>query len=195
MILANGCNITKSEKFKGVWILSVPTVCLKLLQEHIFPYYLHNNNGCKTWVCVCLWMCLNLCVLACLSLYMLVFVCVCVCVCVCLCLCLCVRVMSSGVLVHCSSWRSDMLAHIMIATCGSASMGVCWYLDPCLKPRRSRTRWGFMVMTEICMLAHNSVWKILIFCILLAFCSNTLPRFHLLTLVTYINWKILVNFK
>ncbi len=27
MILANGCNITKSEKFKGVWILSVPTVC------------------------------------------------------------------------------------------------------------------------------------------------------------------------
>ncbi len=28
MILANGCNITKSEKIKGVWILSVPTVCL-----------------------------------------------------------------------------------------------------------------------------------------------------------------------
>ncbi len=28
MILANGCNITKSEKFKGVWILSVPTVCV-----------------------------------------------------------------------------------------------------------------------------------------------------------------------
>ncbi len=26
MILANGCNITKSETFKGVWILSVPTV-------------------------------------------------------------------------------------------------------------------------------------------------------------------------
>ncbi len=26
MILANGCNITKSEKFKGVWILSIPTV-------------------------------------------------------------------------------------------------------------------------------------------------------------------------
>ncbi len=26
MNLANGCNITKSEKFKGVWILSVPTV-------------------------------------------------------------------------------------------------------------------------------------------------------------------------
>ncbi len=30
MILANGCNITKSEKFKGVWILSVPTVYLNL---------------------------------------------------------------------------------------------------------------------------------------------------------------------
>ncbi len=28
MILANGCNITKSEKFKGVWILSVPSVCM-----------------------------------------------------------------------------------------------------------------------------------------------------------------------
>ncbi len=27
--LANGCNITKSEKFKGVWILSVPTVYWK----------------------------------------------------------------------------------------------------------------------------------------------------------------------
>ncbi len=26
MILANGCYITKSDKFKGVWILSVPTV-------------------------------------------------------------------------------------------------------------------------------------------------------------------------
>ncbi len=30
MILANGCNITKSEKFKGVWILSVPTVYIYL---------------------------------------------------------------------------------------------------------------------------------------------------------------------
>ncbi len=29
MSLANGCNITKSEKFKGVWILSVPTVYIK----------------------------------------------------------------------------------------------------------------------------------------------------------------------
>ncbi len=26
MILANGCNMTKSEKCKGVWILSVPTI-------------------------------------------------------------------------------------------------------------------------------------------------------------------------
>ncbi len=36
MILANGCNITKSEKFKGVWILSVPTVftlCIKQKQR------------------------------------------------------------------------------------------------------------------------------------------------------------------
>ncbi len=31
MILANGCNITKSETFKGVWILSVPTVCTQYL--------------------------------------------------------------------------------------------------------------------------------------------------------------------
>ncbi len=30
MILANGCNITKSEKCKGVWILSVPTVYVSL---------------------------------------------------------------------------------------------------------------------------------------------------------------------
>ncbi len=29
MILENGCNITKSEKCKGVWILSVPTVYTK----------------------------------------------------------------------------------------------------------------------------------------------------------------------
>ncbi len=37
MILANGCNITKSEKFKGVWILSVPTVYNKYTQyTHIF---------------------------------------------------------------------------------------------------------------------------------------------------------------
>ncbi len=53
MILANGCNITKSEKFKGVWILSIPTVCV-------------NDDRPVTLVCVCV----------CLS------VCVCVCVCV-----------------------------------------------------------------------------------------------------------------
>ncbi len=35
MILANGCNITKSEKFKGVWILSVPTV------YHVFFIFYH----------------------------------------------------------------------------------------------------------------------------------------------------------
>ncbi len=33
MILANGCNITKSEQFKGVWILSVSTVCSKVSQN------------------------------------------------------------------------------------------------------------------------------------------------------------------
>ncbi len=32
MILENGCNITKSETFKGVWILSVPTVHIQTLQ-------------------------------------------------------------------------------------------------------------------------------------------------------------------
>ncbi len=42
MILANGCNITKSEKFKGVWILSVPTVYLdKLVNQTLSsPYWL-----------------------------------------------------------------------------------------------------------------------------------------------------------
>ncbi len=39
MILANGCNITKSEKFKGVWILSVPTVYI-----YIYIYiYTHTH--------------------------------------------------------------------------------------------------------------------------------------------------------
>jgi len=33
MILANGCKITKSEKFKGVWILSVPIVYDILLSD------------------------------------------------------------------------------------------------------------------------------------------------------------------
>ncbi len=37
MILANGCNITKSEQFKGVWILSVPTVCVYI--------NIHNTTG------------------------------------------------------------------------------------------------------------------------------------------------------
>ncbi len=35
MILANGCNITKSEKTKGVWILSVPTVYIYIEQQKI----------------------------------------------------------------------------------------------------------------------------------------------------------------
>ncbi len=36
MILAHGCNITKSEKFKGVWILSVPTVNSQLETNMLF---------------------------------------------------------------------------------------------------------------------------------------------------------------
>ncbi len=47
MILANGCNIIKSEKFKGVWILSVPTVYIymcvcvyKTLQYNIYIIYI-----------------------------------------------------------------------------------------------------------------------------------------------------------
>ncbi len=47
MILANGCNITKSEKFKGVWILSVPTVYrmdeIKSLSFHIMLYFLFHG--------------------------------------------------------------------------------------------------------------------------------------------------------
>ncbi len=38
MILANGCNITKSEKCKGVWILSVPTVYIILYYIYIYIY-------------------------------------------------------------------------------------------------------------------------------------------------------------
>ncbi len=40
MILANGCNITKSEKFKGVWIISVPIVYIYI--QYIYyrqPYH------------------------------------------------------------------------------------------------------------------------------------------------------------
>ncbi len=39
MILANGCNITKSEKFKGVWILSVPTVYFSDFTPAITPVF------------------------------------------------------------------------------------------------------------------------------------------------------------
>ncbi len=43
MILANGCNITKSETFKGVWILSVPTV-------YIYIYWLHSIYKCFCYI-------------------------------------------------------------------------------------------------------------------------------------------------
>jgi len=52
MILANGCNITKSEKFKGVWILSVPTV----------------------YVCICVYKCVCVCV--CIYIYIYIYICV-----------------------------------------------------------------------------------------------------------------------
>ncbi len=42
MILANGCNITKSEKFKGVWILSVPTV--SSLSVGHFRHHVNTNE-------------------------------------------------------------------------------------------------------------------------------------------------------
>ncbi len=45
MILANGCNITKSEKFKGVWILSVPTVytCICVC-VYIYIYIIYSAH-------------------------------------------------------------------------------------------------------------------------------------------------------
>ncbi len=40
IILANGCNITKSEKMKGVWILSVPTVYVYIyIYIYIYTMY------------------------------------------------------------------------------------------------------------------------------------------------------------
>ncbi len=63
MILENGCNITKSEKFKGVLILSVPTVC----------------------VCVCVCVCVRVCVCVCACVRVCVRACVCMCVCACVC--------------------------------------------------------------------------------------------------------------
>ncbi len=44
MILANGCNITKSEKFKGVWILSVPTVYIYIYIYVCVSAFLTQNN-------------------------------------------------------------------------------------------------------------------------------------------------------
>ncbi len=49
MILANGCNIIKSEKFKGVWILSVPTVYIYIYiytQHVISVSTLHSRALC-----------------------------------------------------------------------------------------------------------------------------------------------------
>ncbi len=46
MILANGCNITKSEKCKGVWILSVPTVYVCI--------YLYIYMYMCIYVCICI---------------------------------------------------------------------------------------------------------------------------------------------
>ncbi len=45
MILANGCNITKSETFKGVWILSVPTVILVIGTSRLS---LSSTHGLKS---------------------------------------------------------------------------------------------------------------------------------------------------
>ncbi len=55
MILANGCNITKSEKFKGVWILSVPTVykpsiTIFKIQVILFIYNIILYNKVVTFV-------------------------------------------------------------------------------------------------------------------------------------------------
>ncbi len=52
MILANGCNITKSEKFKGVWILSVPTVCKDSNPSstaHVVSCDSQTNDSYESW--------------------------------------------------------------------------------------------------------------------------------------------------
>ncbi len=46
MILENGCNITKSEKFKGVWILSVPTVYIYIYIIQSLTTMLTYNGRC-----------------------------------------------------------------------------------------------------------------------------------------------------
>ncbi len=62
MILANGCNITKSEKCKGVWILSVTTVYITFIYIALFwvlkalymewGYFLiHHQCSACTWWC------------------------------------------------------------------------------------------------------------------------------------------------
>ncbi len=48
MILANGCNITKSETFKGVWILSVPTLYSRniyMVYRSILQYFLEWEHN------------------------------------------------------------------------------------------------------------------------------------------------------
>ncbi len=47
LILANGCNITKSEKCKGVWILSVPTVYIYFLKGFQFFFFFFLQCKCK----------------------------------------------------------------------------------------------------------------------------------------------------
>ncbi len=50
MILENGCNITKSEKFKGVWILSVPTVYIQTrFQKSWDTVQIVNKNNAMMW--------------------------------------------------------------------------------------------------------------------------------------------------
>lgn len=44
--LGNGCNKTKSEKFNGVWVLTVPTVSIKLrgkVQSYMIMIYICKN--------------------------------------------------------------------------------------------------------------------------------------------------------
>ncbi len=94
MILANGCNITKSEKCKGVWILSVPTVYIYIYiytVEQWFSNFLHQVPPQKIfgfpsttimtnikmqykWLptapgvcsrCVCVYVCVHCCVCVC----------------------------------------------------------------------------------------------------------------------------------
>ncbi len=67
MILANGCNITKSEKCKGVWILSVPTVyiyiyiyicvCVCVICANKQPYHTAMSVILHLYICSMAWVC------------------------------------------------------------------------------------------------------------------------------------------